>query len=159
MNKKFFRHITALFCALYFLLAGTGFNIVNYCCTGCSEMGIEAVASQSCHAIHHEDSNEHEGCCSHDAQKHAGDMACSDTSHQTDDCHLLRIQTDTPSVDVATNYQPADEGITLELPFAILSLLHQNEATAQHYFSSYLNTNLPLYSGRDVLTLHAVLLI
>lgn len=83
--KALVRNIIALAFGLYFLLVGTGFNLVNYCCNVCELEGIEAVAMQSCHSIHH---SEEAGCCDH---QQADDMACTDLQHHPDACHLTRL--------------------------------------------------------------------
>lgn len=71
--------------ALFFLVAGTGYNAIHYCCDACRQAGIEQVQGESCAAIHqhhdqdcchHEEDHscchhhEHDGCTDHAANDH-----------------------------------------------------------------------------------------
>lgn len=71
-------------------MAGAGYNVVNYCCQPCAEEGIEAVATKSCSDVHQH---------THDKQKtnQQDDLTCSDLNHHSENCHLLRLNTDVPS--------------------------------------------------------------
>ena len=156
---KVFKQILAIACAVYFLIAGSGYNLVRYCCEDCASEGIEAVANNSCETIHHK--NEHEGgaCCNHThstSHEHE-DMACSDVNHQTDGCHVWRLQTDIPTITSVT-FNHFDFGTTIEIPYTILSFLHESIFSAEQ--TAFLPPDdVPLFSGRDILTYHAILLI
>ena len=72
----FLRNTFSLLLGLYFLLAGTGFNIVNYCCDSCESKGIEYIAKHSCEEVHHHKSD----CCeshSHASADSHQDIACT----------------------------------------------------------------------------------
>lgn len=159
--KIFFKQLMAVICAVYFLAAGLGINIVQYCCESCAHAGIEAVASQSCETIHHDNEQDCSGhaCTHHQPVQQNDDMACSDINHEADGCHIWRIQTDTPSVDVMSNFSYADYGISIDFPIAVLSLLTESYVvtTEQDIFTP--PDKIPLYTGRDILAHHAVLLI
>lgn len=60
---KYLHYISALFFAGYFLLAGTGYNVINFCCNHCEDAGIDYLVQHSCEELHHNDSS----CCDHDA--------------------------------------------------------------------------------------------
>jgi hypothetical protein len=90
MNKLVV-NIVSLLMMVFFVVAGSGFNHVNYCCDTCEHRGIVAIAKHSCGEVH-----EHEGCQHHDHTATGEDIACSDLSHKTNDCHLLRLKVETP---------------------------------------------------------------
>ena len=157
---KVFKQILAVVCAAYFLLAGSGYNLVRYCCEGCASEGIETVANKSCEAIHHEHEHEDGACCNHTHSASSGhkDMACSDTSHQTDGCHLLRLQTDIPAI-VNASFEHIKFSSPLDFPIVIPDFfLHESVFQAEQtaFSPPY---DIPLFSGRDILMYHAVLLI
>ena len=156
---KVFKQILAVACAVYFLIAGSGYNLIRYCCEDCADEGIEAIVSESCEAIHHK--HEHDGgtCCNHthsEANEHEN-MACSDMNHQADGCYIWRLQTDTPVV-IAAAFEHFDFGAAIEFPHVILSFLHEHNFSAEQTAFSPPD-DVPLLSGRDILTYHAILLI
>lgn len=68
MFRRYLHIAVALFVSTFFLLAGTGYNAVHYCCDTCRAAGIEHVAEESCEAIHHHEHHHHDGnCCHHDS--------------------------------------------------------------------------------------------
>lgn len=50
--KQILKNITIVISAFYFTLAGTGFNIVNYCCSGCENERFSSFVSHSCNDVH-----------------------------------------------------------------------------------------------------------
>jgi hypothetical protein len=60
-KMRILHYISALFFAAYFLLAGTGYNVIRYCCNQCEDAGVEFLVHHSCEEIHHNQS----GCCNH----------------------------------------------------------------------------------------------
>lgn len=60
---RYLHYISALFFAGYFLLAGTGYNVINFCCNHCEDVGIEYLVHHSCDELHHNNTS----CCDHDA--------------------------------------------------------------------------------------------
>jgi len=89
--KRPIKYIFSLFFGLYFLFAGTGFNIINYCCHDCEVVGIENIALMSCH----DNAHSHSSDCSHDS---SDDFTCSDINHHPNGCHVLRLKVEIPSV-------------------------------------------------------------
>lgn len=150
MMAKIIKFIFTFVSAAYFMFAGTGYNVVNYCCQTCAQEGIEAVATNSCNAIH-----QHLHTTNHSHQDN--DMACNNANHHPTGCHLLRLNIDTPSV------QTTSEAIVstinhCNLFFSTVNLL--NEITP---FTSIKKIQPPdgyfPSSGREIITFHAVLLI
>ncbi len=157
--NSFLKQILTFICAAYFLFAGSGYNIVRYCCEGCAKEGIEVVATKSCEAIHHTGhDHDKESCCNHPSSPAHDDMACDNINHQTDGCHMWRLQTDIPSVYVAEVINHYDFGSVINFPVIILSLLYEYDRPAEQTTISPPD-NVPLSGGRDILTYHAVLLI
>jgi len=66
--KRFFTYGIALALCTFFLLAGTGMNIVHYCCNNCREAGIVHVTEESCEMVH-EEMEEGHSCCHHHHDK------------------------------------------------------------------------------------------
>ncbi len=52
--------------ALFFLLAGTGVNYVQYCCSSCKAVGIVHVMAESCEAVHEHTHHHHDADCHHE---------------------------------------------------------------------------------------------
>lgn len=73
--KQVIKYSLSILLAVYFLLAGTGFNIIDYCCPTCANKGIEQVAQVSCNGIHH-------------------DHHCSDKCKHDDGCQFIRCTPD-----------------------------------------------------------------
>ena len=155
--KVLLQHIFSLFFGLYFLLAGTGFNIVKYCCNSCEEQGIENIALHSCEAVHH-----HESSCCNDLENHHAetqDLACENPTHHPETCHMLRLKVEIPVITSAFELKSIENfdfnlfACTLNHSFDTVSPL---ETT---------NTNLPppdelLYlAGREILSTKSVLII
>ncbi|MFZ4581470.1 MAG: hypothetical protein ACOYM7_02360 [Paludibacter sp.] len=148
-------HIIALLLALFFLVAGSGINVVKFCCDICSEHGIEEVALKSCSSFHHHERD----CCktsnSHDCDTDS-DMACSDISHQTNGCHILRLKVETPVlVDGAAEFVfPTDFLAVFHFIHADLVLCAENEILPTHSPPNYI-----FPSGREILSQKSVLII
>jgi hypothetical protein len=149
MMIKHLKYTVVYFFTAYFLLAGAGYNVVSYCCQPCANEGIEAVATNSCFAVHHH--NHAKQNPQHD------DLACDDSNHHPENCHLLRLNTDVPSVQLVSKL------LIKQIPISdlfVLNLSFQNEKR-----ELFVQNNIPppdgdvLKTGRSILTFHAVLLI
>ena len=151
MHRKLYTHFIALASTAFFILGGLGFNIVNYCCSSCESSGIEMVAEKTCNALHH---NEGAACC----HKHEDDIACNNVGHQPQGCHILRVKVDTPVVDSL-----------IELKVSSITVFHSLFVSKKHLISDidplFYSFSLPPpninlhFSGREILSLHATLLI
>lgn len=165
MLKKYLHIIFSISLSLFFVIAGSGFNIVNYCCNVCEDEGIEHVAGKSCHAVH----TQNDTCCEHGRHDTAqaettescdlqtDDYACSDMHHKTDKCHLLRIAVDLPVLN-ATLYNDIDTAFeivgcidfSINAIFSDVSFIHNDLAPPEILLVS---------SGRTLLLQKAVLII
>jgi len=153
--KRYFQHITSFLLAIYFLIAGLGFNIINYCCNGCRDAGIEYVAEHSCFAVH----------------RHEGDVCCSTNHHSNDDkektysithshadhCSVNRYNVETPTVSASTQI------LSGQIFTFVATLIDVNKfvSIASETENHYLNFPPPLLtsSGRNLLSLKSVLII
>ena len=148
--KRPIKYIFSLFFGLYFLFAGTGFNIINYCCHHCEVVGIENIALMSCHEKEHSHSND----CSHES---SDDFSCSDINHHPNGCHVLRLKVEIPSV-VATNIS-FDSVSEIQLFYFTNDLFSAFEQPEAFFAFRHSPPNYIPNSGRDILNLNAVLLI
>ena len=155
--KVLLRHIFSLFFGFYFLMAGTGFNIVNYCCSICEEQGIENIALHSCDAVHHHESES----CDVENHHHAEnqDMACENPTHHPDTCHILRLKVEIPAL---TSVFELKSTSNFEFNLFACTLNHSFDIVSPLVTT---NTNLPppdeiLYlAGREILSAKSVLII
>lgn len=149
--KLIIRNIFTIVSAIYFLFAGTGYNIINYCCDNCESEGIDYIAQNSCAATHH--NNHHKTCCS---ENHY-DFTIADYLHHSNECNLLRVNVETPTIQSVSK--------TVKQPVFNIQFLFSNEFIISHGFSTgliYNSTLSPpdfLLSGRKILSLHSILLI
>lgn len=149
--KTFLRNIMSLLLGIYFLLAGTGFNIVNYCCHSCETKGIEYIAKYSCNEVHHFEAN----CCDTKTPT-SEDLACSDMQHHPDSCHILRVKVEVPTV------------VSIPELISVTILTHTLFIT-ENIFINFQPENtlvysnpppdIPFPSGREILAANSVLLI
>lgn len=154
--RKNLRNIAALALACFFLFAGTGMNIIKYCCDTCSDHGIEEVAANSCSAFHYHESS----CC--DSNEHHetshNDMACSDISHQTNDCHVLRLNVDIPII-VSENHFELNFSKLNAIVFLQLFLVTQAFELTSSRLIAHSPPNYSLPTGREILSAKSVLII
>lgn len=153
--KTTLRHIFTVVLALFFLVAGTGFNIVKYCCHICYEHGIEEVAKKSCGSFHHEDHS----CCDsekeHETNSH-DDIACSNINHHPDGCHILRLNVETPTIVddfVKKITVPVVDLFSSAIPTAELFNLADNSFSTDYLYPP----NISPSGGREILSLKRVL--
>lgn len=72
--------------AAFFLLAGNGVNLIEYCCNLCEEKGVE-VLIEGCH-----DAKTH-ACCSDHSEDNTA-KGCNVLNEDTHECHLTRYTLD-----------------------------------------------------------------
>lgn len=150
MNSKTINHIFTILFAAYFLFAGVGYNVVNYCCQTCENEGIEVVASSSCNSLHQHSSTQ----TSHHQND---DLTCSDIHHNPAGCHLLRLNIDVPSIQPSPDLL-VNTLIVSELFYSSVNLLTTKQILI-YQNANHLPNGFLLSSGRDIITLQAVLLI
>lgn len=148
MNTKAIKHIFTILFATYFLLVGVGYNVVNYCCNSCADAGIEMVAISSCRDVHHQ---EEDSCC----EQESNDLTCENTNHLPQSCHLLRLNIDTPSIEI---YDLTNAIFSIDLFYPLLFLQYEHYQLVAHIIIHPPESHFPS-SGREILALNAVLLI
>lgn len=144
------------------MIAGLGFNIINYCCNTCETHGIVEVASNSCGELHHIETS----CCestNHQQTNNANqdlkhDLTCTNITHQPNSCHLLRINVETPTI-VATNIVNLQvDHIELLFPVSLHTLAFST-LNDSNEFTAYSPPDTPLTAGRTILITKSVLTI
>ncbi|MDR2840327.1 MAG: hypothetical protein LBV75_03535 [Paludibacter sp.] len=88
--KKLLTYIFSVTFALYFLLAGTGYNISQFCCPNCKSQGIEAIINKNCKKTLDIQAN----CCSHSGKSQMRNDECAKSEQH---CSFVRLQVETPS--------------------------------------------------------------
>jgi len=140
------------------MIAGLGFNVINYCCNTCEEHGIVEVASNSCGELHHSAAN----CCESEHKQYSEntnhDLTCTNISHHPDSCHLLRVNVETPTI-VVNNIEKTPI-TSFELLIPILLHTYAYIPIFEHsIFKAYSPPDTPLLAGRTILTAKSVLTI
>jgi len=148
MSSKAIKHIITILFATYFLLVGVGYNVVSYCCNSCADAGIEEVANSSCRDVHHQDND---NCC----DEKSNDLTCQNTNHLPSSCHLLRLNTDIPSIQSNNFFSQIN---SIDFFFPILIFLAEHPVLDAHLIIQPPESHFPS-SGREILALNAVLLI
>ena len=155
--KKLSIHIISFVLALFFLVAGSGFNVIKFCCDICSEHGIEEVTLKSCSSFHHQKSD----CCE-SSENHENeidtDIACSDVNHQTDGCHILRLNVETPIIVYSLSDNTRITNIQL-LKSTFIFIFDFTISTDSHLFLTHAPPLFSLPTGRDILSAKSVLII
>ncbi|HRZ95942.1 MAG TPA: hypothetical protein P5084_00180 [Paludibacter sp.] len=150
--KQIFRNIISIIAAIYFLIAGTGFNLINYCCDSCENKGIEYVTENSCSDVH--DHNHDASCCS---ENHY-DNTISDFEQHNKECNLIRLKVETPTINSdSKNIEIVYFNIQL---YTAIDLINANVDSDFLTFLEYSPPETHLLStGRDILCHKSVLLI
>lgn len=144
-------------------MAGSGFNIIYYCCGACESKGIEYIAQYSCHEVHEDENIDCCGSTYHSSDLSVDYIIFSDLELKSCDsnsnhCDVKRIQFDDFSISKTLNASlfPTDfQTITFLESFFLLSPSIDNSI-------SYLANSPPRFSlleGRDILCKKAVLII
>ncbi|GAB1415054.1 hypothetical protein MASR2M117_04600 [Paludibacter sp.] len=161
MKSNFTTYLLSALFSLLFIFAGTGYNIVKYCCNTCASEGIEFIAHHACNEIHQ---HAHHSCCSskHNHKFDFEDLHLVNTTQHNNinadgSCEINRIQVD--------NFSFSENNI---IPDAVTSLAFVSAFIAVIYNPSYevisngFYNQPPDYSlpdGRDILTNKSVLII
>lgn len=154
---NYFRNIIVFALAGFFLFAGSGMNIVNYCCDICADHGIEEVAENSCSTLHHHQNDCCESSANHNNDSHE-DMACSNTSHHPNACHVLRLKVETPTIVADNQFKTNFTDIQLFLSTAFLTIILSPD-TGSKQFIAYSPPHFSLPNGREILSHKSVLII
>jgi len=150
MKKILIKYCISIFAATYFLVAGMGYNVVNYCCETCAYEGIAEVELVSCNAIHH---NSFSLIITFDKNE----KNCHEVLKDLDSCELLRLKTDIATTIVQ---KPSFENSVKHInSFNLIPELAINETKPGIQSVIHPPDNYLITSGRTKITLHAVLLI
>lgn len=130
-----FIQVIAFTGVVFFILAGTGYNIVHYCCDSCESVGIEYLSTHSCLDVHHAehsdaygfktiDFSESSECCNHNSQSTATDIQngqkINNCQVNEGHCELNRLELNDYSVSGIVHLQP--NVAVIDLPVAVLPL-------------------------------------
>jgi len=150
MKTILIKYCISIFAATYFLVAGMGYNVVNYCCETCAYEGIAEVELVSCNAIHH---NSTSPISTFDKN----DKSSNEVLNDLDSCELLRLKTDIATTIVQ---KPSFENSVKHInSFNLIPELAINETKPGIQSVIHPPDNYLITSGRTKITLHAVLLI
>lgn len=98
---KFTKYTFILLSAVYFLFAGTGYNIVKYCCGGCKVVRIET-KKQNSYAM--KAVAQKSSCCDKDEKCEPDKKMCRNhLNHQSKDCSFKRVGVDIPLIQTETS--------------------------------------------------------
>jgi hypothetical protein len=164
MIRKHLKYLFSAVSGIFFLFAGTGYNIIEYCCDECAHHGIEYLTEHSCSAVHHH--NEGMGCCTHNEQtdQHhhfkmlelSGEkVLCTEGSS----CKVERISLNDYTPSTSLQIQPHFHYISAFIQ-SVLILNNADILTSHISFKPDPPGYLAFFcSGREVLSKNAVLLI
>lgn len=159
--------LTAFLGVLYFVLAGVGHNVVDYCCDSCESAGIEYLTSHNCSELHHSGQvvavhadtlhvEENSSCCDHSGNSESGSTLTEVCSVNEGYCEMERLQLDDYPVSGMVHLQLNQVVITL--PLAVLT--SESLTTIQSgLFLHYPPPEPLLRMGRQLLAQKSVLLI
>lgn len=126
--------LTAIF-AMFFIFAGTGYNVAKYCCHNCQTKGIDHIIEDICS---HEITENMSECSTDD---HSSDICLN--NHETnlnDSCKLVRFTLDQFSIEDADN-QIVTPSVDL---FGMLNPVN-NPTLLKHILSKFLFESPPIY--------------
>jgi hypothetical protein len=146
--------VFALLIAFYFLLAGTGITIVDYCCDSCESAGIEFISANSCHAIHHSFAAQDDSCCLIDSSEQTSTAHCTMEKM----CDVQRLELDDYSPSPNRQLTCSSEHVVM-IPSIVSGIINpQTPGTYTHpYF--YPPPEPGARFGRTILTNKSVLII
>lgn len=129
--KQWWSNSIAIVLIVCFVWAGSGMNLVRYCCDECRQAGVEHVLTHSCDRVHHHASCHSADCC-----------------HHGDGCTVTRLEVSDGGISHAIQVPEAAALDVLALPAIEEELL---PATANIEEYTYENTRhtIPI-TGRSV---------
>lgn len=149
-NNILYTTLALLFSAI-FLIAGTGYNIVHFCCNDCEVAGIETVTETSCMSVHehfcHDESTEHQ----HGEEA----MACMHELNKG--CDLKRLTVDVPSIQTP-DYDFLDYSLLTAETGSVFAAMLSFEDFSQEVDISHSFPDIPIYEeGRQILSKISIL--
>ena len=162
MKSHFFKYLFSITFAAYFLFAGTGFNVIRYCCAGCESEGIQNIVLESINSSSHEDCCAEVAALAESSDQDCGsniDFAIDDPARLASGCHLFRISNETPIFenDIHTYTDFGKLILHFAIPACVVGFELQPHVTLT-FSNSPPDFNIPS-SGRDILTQKSVLII
>lgn len=160
IRPKLITYLLSGLFAFLFVFAGTGYNIVNYCCNNCVGKGIDYIAHHSCVSVHHEQES---SCCDSGEHKHNHEFPALSVSGDNQicaheqSCEVKRVHVDNFSV----TERLVQTVFSFDFVFTAIP-----ERTIYNPFDKYLANysanpppDLSLPDGREILANKAVLII
>lgn len=157
---KFFTYLLSALFSFLFIFAGTGYNIIKYCCNSCATEGIEFIAHHSCNEIHHDSS--HSCCTSEHNHIDFGKLHLSDGIHKGEECsgescEINRVHVDNFSLSEDTDVPEAQAVFTFLDAFVASS--YSLTIGVDSNYSYFYPPDFSLPDGRDILSFKSVLVI
>jgi len=154
MNKVL-KHILIILSAAYFLVAGTGYNVVKYCCKSCESSGILKVQVNSCNM--NTQAKTEKSCCDEVNNQQSDNVLTNFTKGNPMGCFFYRVALDVPVFESTKNFEiPFSKKIhthfTTQIIFSTYKLLISEEIFPPPKYK------IPL-TGREILMLKNVLII
>lgn len=156
MIGNLIKYLFSALSACYFMFAGAGYNIVDYCCDDCAREGIEFVAHHSCATVHHEN---HHDCCDINNETPVEDphQAHIQTHSHGKGCQIIRVElNDFPVINIMAVANLNFDHLFID-NFSDTFASHTITALVSHRY--YSPPDIPLLSGRDILVNKSVLII
>ncbi|VBB43405.1 hypothetical protein TRIP_D120072 [uncultured Paludibacter sp.] len=154
MRNSFVHTVLSLLLAIFFLFAGTGYNLIHYCCTGCNESGMMSMSGcSSADNKEDEDSGFNKTPVYYDFQINAQNFA----NHHKNSCEFKRVSVETPTFpNFNINKVNIPFSVHLFAYFVSVNILPAPEYVLQPTHPP----NFPFkFSGREILAQHSILLI
>ncbi len=149
--KRFLLYIISLILAGYFFIAGDGFNVVDFCCDGCRNAGIDEVIN-SCIV---ENENHEDACCKIHNDKNEEDESLH--HFHAEKCSFYHFSIETPTI-TTHHLKIFPENIQLfVINFQIQNILISDISTTSIMANK--PPELTLTTGRSILSHKSVLLI
>jgi len=151
---KNFKYIFLFLSAAYFLFAGSGYNIVKYCCNGCKMQNAVTTEPLLCKNT---DTPKVESCCEHNEPIPENLGSVLTVNQHADKCFFMRVTVDIPLIQTF-NVIPDYSVKYIDLLFPIRhDLKIKRQLVSQNMYPPP-DQLFPL-SGREILSLKAVLII
>lgn len=95
-----FNKFIAFVSAIYFVFAGAGYNVANYCCDSCRNEGIEHILANECSL----EANEND-CCEPEPQNRSSFVFedLNQKHHSNNSCELNRYELDKYTIEETEN--------------------------------------------------------
>ena len=157
MQTKLLKYIFTALSAIYFILAGTGYNIIQYCCDDCEHEGIEFVTQNSCETVHHE---KHYDCgdLPNETPLENNSLQLLQACVHDNSCEVLRVQLDDFSVvDESINTNTSSNDLFVAPNTVNVFSGHLMYSHVLHEYSP--PPNLFTLTGREILSNKSVLII